>query len=494
MKLSTFLKHVQERNIKLQVEDGQLHYTASVGSITPEILNELSQRQGEIIDLLLHTNAGDAAIIPDSSHRQPEAAYPLSYQQESIWILEHIYPNSRAYNMIDVIHLAGLINISALSAAIEETVRRHKILRTVYHSVESHPVQTVRQLAAPYLQLIDLSSLADDSDRRQEVDRLIKYVPYDAFDLSTDLMLRMILIRLEGSEHRLLANIHHIAYDGWSRQIFWKELCILYNAYCNDKDSPLPDLNIQYADYALWQRQPYFGDLLQQQMTYWQNQLTNLSQLVLPTDYARPTTPSFHASSCTRLLTEDNLEQLTTLSKQQETTLYMTLLSAYLVFLYRYSGQTDIAIATPVANRQSQQIEGLIGFFVNTLVIRGDLSGNPRFVDFLHQMKEVCISAYENQDLPFDKLIADLQPERYLDRNPLVQVGFSLQNDPSPSLAMKDISPQVIVQYGQRVRLDIECNAERKNNSLILNFTYSTDLYSHETINRMLDNFINLLS
>ena len=341
--------------------------------------------------------------------------------------------------------------------------------------------------------MVDLGDLPPDqreaalrARRRDEAAR--------PFDLNADPMLRASLVRLAGDEHILLLTLHHIAADGWSIRLLWRELEAAYAAYRRNETPALGELTIQYADYAVWQRERLQGERLPAELDYWRKQLAGLEPLELPTDRPRPPRASYQGARHDFEVPRPLMDQLRQLSRREGTTLHMTLLAAFQTLLARYSGQEDIAVGLPIAGRQHAELEPLIGFFVNTLVLRTDLSGQPTFRELLGRVRRVSLEAYDHQDLPFEKLVEELNPERHLGRNPLFQVMFQLLESAGDELALKDLEVSPLASVSDRVRFDLEMHLRTQSEgNLRGTVVYSTDLFDAATIDRLVGHFLTLL-
>ena len=421
---------------------------------------------------------------------------PLSFAQQRLWFLEQMEGKLTAYNMPFAWRLRGSLNPEALRRALEAIVRRHEPLRTTFAVVDEEPVQVIGTIERLELPLEDLRGLETD----QQAAEIVKRCGEEAerpFDLTSDLMLRASLLRLAEDEHVLLLTIHHIASDGWSMQVvFWRELRVLYDAYRRDADAGLPDLSVQYTDYAVWQRKQLKGERLTGLLQYWREQLDGLSALEIPTDRVRPRQPSYRGSRHDFTLGPELIRQLRSLCQAEGVTLHMTLLAAFQALLSRYSGQDDVAVGTPIAGRNHAALEGLIGFFVNTLVLRTDLSDDPTFRELLGRVLKVSLAAYDHQDLPFEKLVEELRPERSLSRSPLVQVLFQLLSISDQGLNLRELEVTRLPQSGVRVRFDLEMQVwqpAEKEESFRGAVIYSTDLFDTPTIERLVGHFLTLL-
>lgn len=419
--------------------------------------------------------------------------FPASFAQQRLWFLNQLAPDNPFYNVSAAIQLTGKLNLSALEQSFNEIVRRHESLRTTFALLEGQVVQVISPELTLAVNAIALQHLPP-SPRDQEAQQLATLAAAEPFDLTTGPLLRVSVLQLSELESILLLNFHHIVADGWSIGILLGELGALYTAFAHQQPSPLPDLPLQYADFAEWQHQWLQGELLETQLSYWQQQLQHLSPLNLPSDRPRPPIPSYRGGQQQFALSPALTASIKQLSQQTETTLFMTLLAAFKTLLYRYTGQTDIAVGSPIANRNRQEIEGLIGFFVNSLVLRTDLSENPTFLELLTQVKSVAFAAYAHQDLPFEKLVEELHPQRDLSQNPLFQVSFSLQNTPSNALELPGLTLSLLEWDIAKAKLDLEINLWEEADQIKGQVIYSTDLFESSTITRWMGHFQTLLS
>jgi amino acid adenylation domain-containing protein len=419
--------------------------------------------------------------------------YPLSFAQQRLWFLAHLEPSSPVYNIPAAFRLVGSLNVVALEQSLNEIVRRHEALRTSFAAVDGQPIQIIAATLSLTVPVVDLSCMAED-ERESEALRLASEEARQPFDLSQLPLLRVRLLRLSEAEHILLLTMHHIVSDGWSLRILFRELSALYRTFSQGKRSPLADLPIQYADFAVWQREWLQGQILENQLTYWKQQLNQLlPALELPTDWARPAAQTFCGARQSRVLSCAVTEALKALSRREGVSLFMTLLAAFQVLLHRYTGEDDIAVGSPIANRNRPEIEGLIGFFVNTLVLRSNLSGNPSFRALLRQVREVCLGAYEHQDLPFEKLVEELEPQRDMSRNPLFQVMFSLDQEAIYDFELSDLKLTALKLERGLAKFDLTLFMSEGQRQLRAEFAYNTDLFEGGTIARMLDHFQTLL-
>ncbi|HEU5380543.1 MAG TPA: amino acid adenylation domain-containing protein [Ktedonobacteraceae bacterium] len=419
-------------------------------------------------------------------------SYPLSFAQQRLWFLDRWEPDSASYNIPLAVELRGQFRMRALTSSIQEIVRRHEILRTVFATVDGHPSQKVLRTLRLPLPMIDLRTCSFE-ERKTAIKRLALEDAMLPFDLGRGPLLRMQLLRLEEQKHILLVNVHHIIFDGWSTHIFLQELKTLYQVFSQGGASPLPELPIQYADYAVWQRQWLQGKVLEDQLAYWKKQLQRLTPLELPLDYPRPAAQTFRGNSQTFTLPGELTAALKNLSSHEGVTLFMTLLAAFQVLLARYSGQEEVTVGSPIAGRARPETEGLIGFFVNTLVLRGDLSGDPSFRDLLGRVREMCVGAYAHQDLPFEKLVEELQPERDRSRNPLFQVMFTLQNTPESREEKARIALHNVDFEQGTAKFDLVVILAETGQGMIGDMNYNIDLFEAETIGRMAQHYHRIL-
>src|SRR5690242_9029496 len=364
---------------------------------------------------------------------------PLSFAQQRMWFLDYYQPESSYYRIRAAVQLTGPLNIPALTRSFTESVRRHEVLRTNFALIDDRLVQFVNPARPCTLPLIDLSDLPPDQ-RLPQARRLADEESRRSFDLANDQLIRISLLRLGRDEHVLLMTMHHIIGDAWSTGVLIQELGVLYDSYSQGLESPLPELKIQYGDYSIWQRNWFQGEVLEQELGYWQRQLSGAPPVLdLPTDRPRPAVPTYKGEHLTIRLPQALTKQLKALGQAETVTSFMLLLTAFQIFLYRYTGQEDICVGTPIAGRNRVELEGLIGLFVNTLVLRTELNGEQSFRELLGQVRDRAFEAFAHQDLPFEKLVEVLQPERHLGRTPLFQVMFSLQNATSEAPQMHEL-------------------------------------------------------
>ncbi len=417
---------------------------------------------------------------------------PLSFAQERLWFLDQLVPENSILNCTDSLRFSFSLEADLLERSLNEVIRRHESLRTTFQVIDGQPAQVIApQLIVP-LPVTDLRHL-DRFDAEKAAAQIVADAAGRPFDLPHGPLLRADLMQLEDDEYIFLLTMHHIIADGWSMEIFWDEFEQLWAAYADGKPSPLPDLPIQYADFALWQRGALQGKVIEEQIGYWRTQLDGVATLQLPLDRPRPPVQSFCGSEFAFSIPSAVARGLKSLSQHEGTTLFMTLLGAFQVLLFRYTEQEDVVVGTYVAGRNRLDIEKLIGFFVNALVLRTDLSGDPSFKEILRRVREMALGAYAHQEMPFERLVQELQPERDLSRNPFFQVVFQLVN--VPTRGGQEPVPGVSVMQVERSAsaLDLTCTLWEDDNQLKGRFEFNTDLFDESTIVRMSSHFQNLL-
>ncbi|CAD5920814.1 Dimodular nonribosomal peptide synthase [Planktothrix agardhii] len=442
--------------------------------------------------------------IPQISRENPTESqtFPVSFAQQRLWILAQLEPDSPFYNMFKAVHLQGRINLEILERSLNEIIDRHEILRTNFQEVEATPVQVIAPHATLKISVIDLQGLSEQ-EQSEQLQLFATEDQLQPFDLTTGILLRVTFVQLKSESSALLLTMHHIISDGWSMGVLIKELSSLYQGFLLGHASVLPKLPIQYADFTLWQRQWLQGEnqgfiTIQNQINYWKQQLAAAPPLLeLPTDRPRPSVQTFRGGCLSFQIDERLTASLKELSHKSATTLFMTLMAAYVTLLFRHSDQNDILIGTPIASRNYQELEGLIGFFVNTLVMRTRLEGNPSFEELLKQVRSVCRNAYANQDVPFEQIIETLQIERSLSHSPLFQVMFVLQNVAMEELETPGLKISPLSLDNVNAKFDFalqmwEINTE-KGNSLQGFWQYNLDLFDQDRIARMSSHFQTLL-
>jgi hypothetical protein len=511
-----FLDHLDNLDVKLWVEGDRLRYRTPQGTMTPALRAQLAARKQEILGLLCQASLDSSA--PESI--QPVARdkdLPLSFAQQRLWFLDQLEGPSATYNMPAALRLSGPLDVGALEQAFNEIVRRHEILRTTFTTVNGEPVQVIAPTLKLSLPLIDLQDLPKD-EQAVQVKRLALEQAQRPFDLATGPLIRTTILKLadatkhatripfrfapgtRDTKHILLLTMHHIISDGWSIGVLLQELSVLYGTFSahrpdlGRRPSPLPALPIQYADFAVWQRERLSGELLAKQLDYWQRQLTGAPTLLeLPTDHPRPAVQTFKGRTWQFEIGPDLTRQLHALSQQARASLFMTLLAAFTALLSRYSGQDDIVVGSPIDDRNRQETENLLGLFVNTLALRTDLSGNPTFRELLERVRQTTLDAYEHRDIPFEKLVEELQVKRAASHTPLAQAAFALENIGLSFIKFSDLAIRPLEIDTGTAKTDltmyVQDDAERLKGTL----EYSSDLFEAATIVRMAEDFQSLL-
>ncbi len=426
--------------------------------------------------------------FPELSTVSDKTNLPLSFAQQRLWFLDRLNPGGAVYNIPIVMRMKGRLDVEALRRSLEEILRRHEALRTTFAEENGHAIQRIAPEASLDLKIVDLGNLPE-RERQEAAERRIAEESRRSFDLARGPLFRGTVLHLSGQEHALVLAMHHIVTDGWSHGILFRELETLYEAFLTGKSSPLAPLPIQYADFAVWQREWLQGEVLQTDLGYWKGQLEGLPVLELPTDRPRPPVQSFRGRRKSFVLSPSLTQVLKDLSRREGVTLFMALLAAFQTQLYRYSGQGDIAVGSPIANRRRDELEGLIGFFVNTLVMRTKLDGNPTFRELLGRVKETALEAYAHQDVPFEKLVEELRPERDASRNPLFQVVMVLQNAADHRIALPGVDVECASGDTGTAMFDLTLELEEDAGGISGNFEYSTDLFDDGTIERMSGHF-----
>src|SRR4030088_463361 len=418
-------------------------------------------------------------------------AFPASFAQQRLWFLDQLEPGTAAYNLARAFRISGPLDVSALTRAIEAVVRRHESLRTIFDSVDGDTRQIVLSDVDVNIPVVDLTDLPEES-REAEALRIATEEGKKPFDLTQGPLLRTVLVRLGPDQYLLILAMHHIITDGWSIAVLFRELTRYYEAIANGEDANLPELPLQYSDYAQWQREYMTGDALARQVGYWNGKLAGAQTILdLPTDHPRPTSHSWHGSSEELTLDSDILAELKTFAQAEGATLFMVALATFQALLRRYTMQDSILVGTPIAGRNELEIENLIGLFVNTLIFRADFTDDLSFRDLVRQVRAFALEAFAHQDVPFEKLVEELVPQRLVDTTPLFQVMFTFQNIPKqvleiPGLVMKEVPFETGI-----AKFDLSAEVF-ENNGLHCRFEYNTDLFDRLTIRAMLAHFMTL--
>ena len=428
---------------------------------------------------------------------QPKASEPkrapLSFAQERLWFLTQLEPENASYNLPFALRLSGELDVAALEKSLDAIIARHETLRTKFVAVDGDPFQFISAEAMVSLEHLDLRSFGE-VQAELELKRLMTTVAERPFDLAHDFPVRASLLKLAGDDHVLLVTMHHIISDAWSVSIFTHELSSFYRAFTTEGVAELPELPIQYSDFAQWQRDSLQGDALKEQVAYWVSQLTGAAKLNLPTDHVRPKLRTHRGGHLSFTLPDGSADKLKKLSNTEGATLFMTLLAAFKVLLFRYTGENDIVVGSPIAGRNRTETEPLIGFFVNSLALRTDLSGNPTFRQLLGRAREVAVSAYAHQDLPFEKLVEELNPVREGSQTPVFQVMFGLQNTPRSAADLHNLKVKRIPTEVGTAKFDLTLLLSDTAGRLSGWFEYNADLFESSTIERLQNHFENLLA
>jgi amino acid adenylation domain-containing protein len=466
--VAALLAELRSRDIEVWADGDRLQCNAPAGTLTPELRDQLRQRKSEIMEFL----------------RGPAE---LSFSQERLWFLDQIEQGGAAYVMALALEMRGALDVTALERALATLVRRHESLRTVFADVEGRPLQVVSEPAAWTLPVAEVSGEADVRERlREEVSR--------GFDLARGPLFRAHLYWLAADTHVLLLVMHHSISDGWSMGILTRELGELYARFSRGEADTLPALPLRYRDFARWERSWLQGEKLEALLSHWRSRLAGAPQVLeLPTDRPRPSIRSQRGATYSFLLPIELAEALRGLARREGATLFMTLLAGFTLLLSRHSGQQDVLVGTPVANRSRAEIEDVVGCFVNTLVLRADLSGDPSASGLIARMREVCLDAVAHQDLPFERLVEELRPERDLSRNPLFQVMFALQNAPQRPLELPGITLKPLDIERSTSQVDLTLHVWETTEGLSATFEYASELFEESTIARMAIHWRSLL-
>ncbi|HKX26842.1 MAG TPA: amino acid adenylation domain-containing protein, partial [Blastocatellia bacterium] len=417
---------------------------------------------------------------------------PLSFAQQRLWFLDQLAPNNPYYNCLEAVRFEGKVDLQLLARAINEVVRRHEVLRTRIEVENGVPAQVIEEWRWQPLEVESLTDLTP-AEREESTRRVMKEQAAAGFDLSTGPLLRVKVLEFGGGEDVAFFTMHHIVSDAWSMGILVREICTLYEAISEGRGTPLPELEIQYADYAVWQRNYLTGEVLEEEVAYWKQQLRGAAVLELPSDYARPAVPSHRGGSERVEIDRETSELLKRLSRRTGATLFMVLMAAFKVILTRYTGEEDLSVGMAIANRTRSEVEGLIGFFVNTLTLRTGLGGNPSFRELIDREREAALAAYAHQEVPFEKLVEEIKPERDLSRNPLFQVMMVFQNMGRAELAIKGLKLQRLETEPAAAKFDLNLILTEEEESIAGRLEYSRDLYREETVRRIVGHYRQVL-
>ena len=451
-----------------------------------------SAEKRKLIELLLEKkglNRNTANVIPRAAAAD---YYPLSFAQQRLWFLDQLDPGIPLYNVPTFVRFRGPLNLKALEKTFSEIVSRHKVFRTTFSTREGQPVQIIAPPSPQSFTVVDLSELPS-AERDNEAKRLADSEAVQRFDLSVGPLLRVRLVRLSPEDHIVLFTMHHIISDAWSMGVLLREVGSLYEAFVAGQPSPLPPLTIQYVDYAVWQRERMKAEAFERQVEYWKKALAGVSVLELPLDHPRASMQSYRGASVYMNLGPEITARLKELAQGEESTLFMILMAAWQVLLMRYTGQEDITVGSPVAGRTQADTERLIGFFINMLVLRTDLIGAPSFRQLIRRVREVALAAYARQDVPFEKLVEELNPERDLRHTPLFQTVMVLQNTPEETAQMRDVKLAPLNVEDGMAKFDLVLNLMERGGQLWGGIQYRTGLFEAATVERLASHFEQLL-
>lgn len=468
----------------------------SKGFSTEEIIKQvlsLPYEKRELFELMLREQGVDLTDLVILPQPRTGESFPLSFSQQRLWFLDRLEPGSPLYNIPSVLRLKGTLDIPALEKSLNEVIKRHEVLRTVFSEKDGQPFQIIQPELYVPIEQIDLSELPAEQ-QEHEFHRLAVDESLKPFNLAQGPLLRITLLKFSEQHFGLILVMHHIVSDNWSTGLFVHEIMRLYQAALNNTQADLEPLTIQYADFAVWQRKWLKGKTLQKQLDYWRNKLQGIPPLLeLPLDRPRPAYQTYNGNFKLFEIEATLAEKLRVLSREQDVTLFMTLLTAFFVLLHRYSNQEDICVGSPIANRNRKETENLIGFFVNTLVLRANIEENPRFNELLQQVKETTLGAYAHQDLPFEMLVEELQPERDMSHSPLFQAMFVMNNAPVEKLQLPGLEIELIELENNTTKFDLILNVTDGDLPLKCKLEYNTDLFDDSTMDRLIGHYLKIL-
>ncbi|NJO81279.1 MAG: amino acid adenylation domain-containing protein [Blastochloris sp.] len=488
MKLNELFTQLRQLNISMWLEEDRLRLKAPKGSLSPELRETITEHRDEIIAFLRKAIEARDTTLPPLQPIPRNGAIPLSFDQQRLWFIDHLEDGAIAYNIFNPIHIQSELRVEILERTLREIVRRHEILRTTFGESDGYPVQIIADQGDVQVPVIDLRHLMSHC-REQHMWDITLGEARRSFDLIKGPLFRVTLLHLGTNDWMLLLNMHHIISDGWSMQVFLQEFMVLYDAFTSNQPSPLPDLTIQYADFAIWQRQWLQGDTLEKQLNYWKEQLRDATTLLaLPTDRPRPAIQTFNGDRRSVSVPTAHTQLLEKLARDTEASMFMAVMAAYQYLLFRYSYQRDIIVGTPITNRYRPELEALIGFLVNTIAIRTRFDQPMSFRDLLIQVHETTVGAYVHQHIPLDRVIDILQLERSLSYNPLFQVMLTLDvaqasKETPPTTVTTDI--QTIAFDNNTAQFDLSLDLAHTSDGLQGSFNFNTDLFDASTIDRM---------
>ena len=484
MNITELLQFLRRANVRLWLEGEKLRYSAPANALGPDQLAALAAHKPELVEML-RRNATSASALPPIEKHQSSTPIPISLEQERLWFLEQLNGSNPTYNVTAGWHLHQL-NLEALVASFEEIVSRHDSLRTTFRQIDGKVYQQIAPQLVLEVSIVDIEADAVATHAEE--------FAFRSFDLANGPLIHAELLRLAADHHVLLLNGHHIVIDGWSVGILVRELLALYESKIRNEQSPLAPLTIQYGDYAVWQRERLPQQILKSQLAYWQQQLDGLAPLLeLPVDRPRPAVQSHNGAKLTFDFSGSLSQRLLELARSERCTPFMILLTAFTVLLARFTGQTDVAVGSPVANRLSSKLEDLIGFFVNTVTIRTKLDHNPTWKQLIQTIKEITLAAHANGVVPFEQVVGALAPERSLSFSPLFQAEFTLQNSPATHFALHDVTVSELTQERFATKFDITMAMFETAKGLEGHIIYAVDLFDRTTVQSMIESYRQLL-
>jgi amino acid adenylation domain-containing protein len=454
---------------------------------------QLSARKKAILDGLL-TQEGMAPAEDRIPRRQTTGPVPLSFAQQRLWFFDQFEPASFAYNLLSAVSLRGKLDVPALQKAFDHLVDRHEALRTTFDFHDGQPVQIISEHHSIPFRQIEIAHLPE-AEQQDLLSHSLRQQALQPFDLKKGPLLRVSLIRMAAEDHVLMIAMHHIVSDAWSMNILVREIVALYEAYSSGKEPDLPPLPVQYADFAVWQRNWLQGELLAEQLEYWKQQLgSSAPVLELPADRPRPAVQTYNGANFAFAFSPALSQSLRVLCRKENVTLFMVLLAAFKIVLHRYTGQQGIIVGTPIANRQRKELEGLIGFFINTLAVRTTISGDLTVREYLQKVREAALDAYAHQDLPFEYLVEHFQPERNLSHSPLVQVLFSFEKPHQQAIEIPGLTVTILDKENKAAKFDLTLFASDRGSEVVGILEYNVDLFNKDTMERMAGHLLTVLS
>jgi amino acid adenylation domain-containing protein len=491
--IASFLIKLKNQGIKLWLEDQSLRYSAPRRVITPELATEIQAYKSEIIAFLQQNYAVNSPPLFISKVDRTNTDLSLSFAQQRLWFLDQLEGMNDNYNISQALKFQGVLNLKALEKALNQIIERHEVLRTNFQVKNDLPVQVIRPHHPIEIPVIDIENLSE-KEQSIKISQLINEEAEISFDLAKDLLLRAKIIRLKKKEHIFLLTMHHIVSDGGSLGILIDELSTIYQAECESKPANLKPLLVQYVDFALWQKRHLTGENLAKNLNYWQQKLADVPPLLpLATDYPRPPIQSFRGDTVRFYINQELTAKIRNLSRQEKTTLFITILTAFKILLSYYSQQDDIIVGSPINNRNRQEVEPLIGFFVNNLVLRSKIDLSLDFYTLLKQVHQTSLEAYQYQELPFEKLVEELNPERNLSYTPIFQVMLGFNNNEFRSWNLPGLEISSFPLERKTAKFDLTLFIRETPSRLEANLQYSTDLFKRSTIERMIEHFQILL-